>query len=304
MAGERPSFLRVEAIEKPEQDPRGSSGVRPGHGFGGMVADPLLATHEEHPDLRQAGHRHRVVARAARQLAYCEPFGLDRCAEAAHEPWAAPARIGVVRGHAVEHYAAPAPDRRQRLVDPLAAPPGGRRRPPPGRRIVNSTAPGITLTAPGRVLSIPTVPTVPGVSRQIRSIASTASDAAASASPPEAHGHGPCMARPSDHLHPEPWSRRPRRSPPPPAAPPLRARVPARCVPPRRRRPHPGGKRLHPTASGSSPKARNASCSRTPSSSTAVRRAGSKSPATARLPMRVAWNRTPSSSPNAITSTG
>ena len=48
--------------------------------------------------------------------------------------------------------------------------------------MVNSTTPGMTLTAPDTVLSIPTVPTVPGISRQVRSTATTASDAAASAS--------------------------------------------------------------------------------------------------------------------------
>ena len=82
MGRQRLPLLRIEALQKPEQDLRRDLRVRCGHGFRRVVADPLLAAHEEHPDLGQKGHGHGIVARAARELAHLDSFRPDRLAEA------------------------------------------------------------------------------------------------------------------------------------------------------------------------------------------------------------------------------
>ena len=87
---------------------------------------------------------------------------------------------------------------------PRSAASTGARRSPARTSMVNSTAPGMTLTAPGSVLSIPTVPTVPGVSRQIRSTGEYRLGRGGERVAPQVHGNGSRVARPPHHLHPTP----------------------------------------------------------------------------------------------------
>ena len=151
--------------------------------LGRVVADPVLAAHEQHPDLgRELRRGDGVVAAAAAELERALarlPGTHERAVPARSATWARRAgrRAGATR--------APGPAVRRSRARPSRARRGrGRasRRPGGGRRTRPWSMPAITFPTFGSLWMRPTVAVRPSVSRASRSTSRTSSAAPASAS--------------------------------------------------------------------------------------------------------------------------
>ncbi len=130
--------------------------------FQRVVADAALAADEQHADVGEVDHRHPVVARAGRQPAHRQPFGLDR------PPICSCSQRRAGGGHRPRASAGSRPSRLRRAqIAAMAASTSAaacRRCSSRGARmsIVKRAWPGITLVAPGAASMRPTVPTSSG----------------------------------------------------------------------------------------------------------------------------------------------